>query len=260
MNNAPKGKSMSNEQPNVLVTGGGSGIGEGIVRVLAARGWRVVVNDLDAAKATAVANDVGGIALPGNVDLDAERLIAESVEKAGALHALVNNAGIILRSNLDTIPDDHIDRVFSVNLRAVVRLSRFALPHLERTGGSIVNISSIAAEISQVGGGLYSASKAGVSAFTRQAAAEWGPRGVRVNAVAPGLIRTAMAEAVYSVPETFEKRRAMIPLKKIGRPENIGTVVSFLLSDDAEYVSGQIIEVDGAFSHTLIGLLPHPPA
>ena len=72
---------MSNEQPNVLVTGGGSGIGEGIVRVLAARGWRVVVNDLDAAKATAVANDVGGIALPGNVDIDAERLIAESVER-----------------------------------------------------------------------------------------------------------------------------------------------------------------------------------
>jgi NAD(P)-dependent dehydrogenase (short-subunit alcohol dehydrogenase family) len=81
---------------------------------------------------------------------------------------------------------------------------------------------------------------------------------VRVNAVAPGLIRTAMAEAVYSVPETYEKRRAMIPLKKIGKPENIGTVVAFLLSDDAEYVSGQIIEVDGGFSHTLIGLLPHP--
>jgi NAD(P)-dependent dehydrogenase (short-subunit alcohol dehydrogenase family) len=201
---------------------------------------------------------VGGIALPGDVDKDAERLIAESVKQCGSLHGLVNNAGIIMRSMLESIPDEHIDRTFSVNLRATVRLSRFAMPHLEKTGGSIVNISSIAAEIAQVGGGLYSASKAGVSAFTRQAAAEWGPKGVRVNAVAPGLIRTAMAEAVYSVPETYEKRRAMIPLKKIGKPENIGTVVAFLLSDDAEYVSGQIIEVDGAFSHTLIGLLPHP--
>jgi len=201
---------------------------------------------------------VGGIALPGDVDKDAERLIAESVKQCGSLHGLVNNAGIIMRSMLESVPDEHLDRTFSVNLRATVRLSRFALPHLEKSGGSIVNISSIAAEIAQVGGGLYSASKAGVSAFTRQAAAEWGPKGVRVNAVAPGLIRTAMAEAVYSVPETYEKRRAMIPLKKIGRPENIGTVVAFLLSDDAEYVSGQIIEVDGAFSHTLIGLLPHP--
>lgn len=243
---------------HVLVTGGGSGIGEGIVHVLAERGWHVVVNDVDANKAAAVAKAVGGIALPGDVDKDAERLIAESVKQCGALHGLVNNAGIIMRSMLESVPDEHLDRVFSVNLRATVRLSRFALPHLEKSGGSIVNISSIAAEIAQVGGGLYSASKAGVSAFTRQAAAEWGPKGVRVNAVAPGLIRTAMAEAVYSVPETYEKRRAMIPLKKIGKPENIGTVVAFLLSDDAEYVSGQIIEVDGAFSHTLIGLLPHP--
>lgn len=243
---------------HVLVTGGGSGIGEGIVHVLAGRGWHVVVNDVDAAKAEAVATAVGGIALPGDVDKDAERLIAESVKKCGSLHGLVNNAGIIMRSMLESVPDEHLDRTFSVNLRATVRLSRFALPHLEKSGGSIVNISSIAAEIAQVGGGLYSASKAGVSAFTRQAAAEWGPKGVRVNAVAPGLIRTAMAEAVYSVPETYEKRRAMIPLKKIGKPENIGTVVAFLLSDDAEYVSGQIIEVDGAFSHTLIGLLPHP--
>jgi NAD(P)-dependent dehydrogenase (short-subunit alcohol dehydrogenase family) len=243
---------------HVLVTGGGSGIGEGIVHVLANRGWHVVVNDVNADKAAAVAAAAGGIALPGDVDKDAERLIAESVKQCGALHGLVNNAGIIMRSMLESVPDEHLDRVFSVNLRATVRLSRFALPHLEKTGGSIVNISSIAAEIAQVGGGLYSASKAGVSAFTRQAAAEWGPKGVRVNAVAPGLIRTAMAEAVYSVPETYEKRRAMIPLKKIGKPENIGTVVAFLLSDDAEYVSGQIIEVDGAFSHTLIGLLPHP--
>ena len=243
---------------HVLVTGGGSGIGEGIVHVLAGRGWHVVVNDVNAEKAAAVAKAVGGIALPGDVDKDAERLIAESVKQCGSLHGLVNNAGIIMRSMLESIPDEHIDRTFSVNLRATVRLSRFAMPHLEQTGGSIVNISSIAAEIAQVGGGLYSASKAGVSAFTRQAAAEWGPKGVRVNAVAPGLIRTAMAEAVYSVPETYEKRRAMIPLKKIGKPENIGTVVAFLLSDDAEYVSGQIIEVDGAFSHTLIGLLPHP--
>jgi NAD(P)-dependent dehydrogenase (short-subunit alcohol dehydrogenase family) len=139
---------------HVLVTGGGSGIGEGIVHVLAGRGWHVVVNDVDANKAAAVAKAVGGIALPGDVDKDAERLIAESVKQCGALHGLVNNAGIIMRSMLESVPDEHLDRVFSVNLRATVRLSRFALPHLESTGGSIVNISSIAAQIAPVGGGL----------------------------------------------------------------------------------------------------------
>jgi NAD(P)-dependent dehydrogenase (short-subunit alcohol dehydrogenase family) len=102
-------------------------------------------------------------------------------------------------------------------------------------------------------------SKAGVSAFTRHAAQEWGPLGVRVNAVAPGLIRTAMAEAVYSVPELHEKRRLMMPLRRIGTPIELGKVVAFLLSDDASYVSGQIIAVDGGFSQTLISHLPHPP-
>ena len=86
-----------------------------------------------------------------------------------------------------------------------------------------------------------------------------GPLGVRVNAVAPGLIRTAMAEAVYSVPELHEKRRMMMPLRRIGTPVELGKVVAFLLSDDASYVSGQIIAVDGGFSQTLISHLPHPP-
>lgn len=251
---------MYENERHVLVTGSGSGIGEGIARVLAAHGWNVVVNDVDPDRAASVARSIGGTPMPGDVDVHAEELIAGVVRECGSLHVLVNNAGIIMRSSLESLPDEHIERVFGVNLRSVVRLARFALPHLKVSGGSIVNISSIAAEIAQVGGGLYSASKAGVSAFTRQAAVEWGPLGVRVNAVAPGLIRTAMAEAVYSVPETYERRRSMIPLRKIGRPENIGTVVAFLLSSDAEYVSGQVIEVDGAFSHTLIGLLPHPPS
>jgi glucose 1-dehydrogenase len=226
------------ERQTVLVTGGGAGIGEGIAQVLAARGWHVLVNDVDEAGA---------------------QRVARSVEAAGSLHALVNNAGIIRRSHLADTSEADLDLVYAVNLKAMVRLAQAALPHLQASAGAVVNISSIAAEHPQPGAGFYSMSKAGVSAFTRQAAQEWGPLGVRVNAVAPGLIRTAMAEAVYAVPELHEKRRRMMPLRRIGVPAEIGKVVAFLLSDDASYVSGQVIAVDGGFSQTLITHLPHPP-
>ena len=247
------------ERQTVLVTGGGAGIGEGIAQVLAARGWHVLVNDVDEAGAQRVARAVGGTALPGDIRSDPQALVGRAVESAGSLHALVNNAGIIRRSHLADTSEADLDLVYAVNLKAMVRLAQAALPHLQASAGAVVNISSIAAEHPQPGAGFYSMSKAGVSAFTRQAAQEWGPLGVRVNAVAPGLIRTAMAEAVYAVPELHEKRRRMMPLRRIGVPAEIGKVVAFLLSDDASYVSGQVIAVDGGFSQTLITHLPHPP-
>jgi NAD(P)-dependent dehydrogenase (short-subunit alcohol dehydrogenase family) len=217
-----------------------------------------VVNDIDADAAVKVAREVNGTAIPGDIRADPAALVQQAVAATGGLHALVNNAGIIRRSHLAETSVSDLDTVYEVNLKSMIRLSQAALPELGKSGGAIVNVSSIAAQNPQIGGGFYSMSKAGVSAFTKLAAAEWGPMGVRVNAVAPGLIRTAMAEAVYSVPELYEKRRMMMPLRRIGAPANIGTVVAFLLSDDASYVSGQIIDVDGGFTQTLIGLLPHP--
>jgi len=246
------------KKQTVLLTGGGAGIGEGIAQVLSERGWHVLVNDINPDAANKVAKEVNGTAVPGDIGKDPKRLIEQSVEAAGTLQGLVNNAGIIRRSHMAETSPAEMDEVYTVNLRSMIQLSQAALPHLAQSGGAIVNISSIAADTPQVGGGFYSMSKAGVSAFTRQAAAEWGPQGVRVNAIAPGLIRTAMAEAVYSVPDLYERRCMMIPLRRIGTPADIGTVVAFLLSADAAYVSGQIIAVDGAFTQTLIGLLPHP--
>ena len=122
-----------------------------------------------------------------------------------------------------------------------------------------MSLSSIATFTPQMDVGLYTAAKAGVSAFTAQAAVEWGPRGVRVNAIAPGMTRTAMAEAVYADEELHAKRRAMVPVGRIGTPEDMGRVTAFLLSDDAAYVSGQTIVVDGGFTKVLIDQLPHPP-
>ena len=247
------------DEKTVLVTGAGGGIGEGIAQVLAARGWHVLVNDVDAAGAQRVAQAVGGTALPGDIRSDPQGLVRDAVAARGGLHALVNNAGIIRRSALADTPEAELDLVYEVNLKAMVRLAQAALPHLQQHAGAIVNISSIAAENPQPGAGFYSMSKAGVTAFTQHAAQEWGPLGVRVNAVAPGLIRTAMAEAVYSVPALYEQRRGMMPLRRIGTPAEIGKVVAFLLSGDASYVTGQVIAVDGGFTQTLIAHLPHPP-
>lgn len=243
----------------VLVTGGGSGIGAGIAEVLAERGWRVAINDIDPAAAARTASRLGGVAVPGDVGAAPGEMVDTAARLLGGLDALVNNAGIHRRAPLDRVRPDQLDDVYAVNLRAVVLASQAALPHFRSAGsGAIVNLSSIAVVSPQMDVGLYTATKAGVSALTAQAAVEWGPQGVRVNAVAPGMTRTAMAEAVYADPVLHERRRAMVPAGRIGTPRDIGAVVAFLLSGDASYINGQTIVVDGGFTQTLIGLLPHP--
>lgn len=237
----------------VLVTGAGSGIGEGIATVLAERGWIVAVNDLDPTAATVVAGRIGGVAVPGDAGVDP--IVEEAASALDGLDAFVANAGIHRRALLAEVTGAQLDDVYRVNLRAVVLGCRAALAAGAR---AIVATSSIAAFTPQMGVGLYTAAKAGVSAFVAQAAVEWGPLGVRVNAVAPGMVRTAMAASVYADPELAERRRSMVPLGRIGEPTDIGTVVAFLLSDDAAYVTGQTIVVDGGFTRTLIDLLPHP--
>jgi len=246
--------SAENGVRTVLVTGAGSGIGRGIAEVLAGRGWQVLVNDLDADLAHEVASAVGGVAVPGDVTDD--DLVERSVGAGGGgLHGLVNNAGVILRAPLADISAESIDRALAVNLRAVMLISRHALPYLTATGGAIVNLASMTATSPQLGGGAYSASKAAVIAFTRQAAIEWGGMGVRVNAISPGMVRSAMA-AVYSDPEVVEARRRMVPLGRLGEPGDVGRVTAFLLSDDAGYVTGETILVDGGLAHSLVHSIP----
>jgi NAD(P)-dependent dehydrogenase (short-subunit alcohol dehydrogenase family) len=242
----------------VLVTGAGSGIGAGIAGVLASRGWRVVVNDISAPLAEQVAAQIGGVALPGDVAQEPESIIDRVITEQGRLDGLVNNAGVIRRSPLAEVRAEELDLTYRVDLRAVVLLSQAAFPALSQSGGAIVNVSSMTAFTPQIGAGLYSAAKAGVVAFTKQAAVEWGPAGVRVNSVAPGMVRSAMAEAVYADPVFAEKRRTMIPLRRIGEPDEVGSVVAFLLSADAGYVTGNTITVCGGVLHSLVSQIPQP--
>jgi NAD(P)-dependent dehydrogenase (short-subunit alcohol dehydrogenase family) len=247
-----------------LVTGAGGGIGEGIARVLAEQGWVVAVNDIDPDAAKRVAAEVGGSALPGDVAEAGAEIVAAAAGAAtaagGRLGALVNNAGIVLREPLATAREENLDRVYRVNLRAPILMSQAALPYLQESGGSIVNISSIAVLSPLKGGGLYTAAKAGLAHVTRQASFEWGPLGVRVNAIAPGMIRTKMSGDVWADPELTERRRELTPLGRAGEPEDIGRAVAFLVSDAASFITGQLISVDGGFTQVLLNQMPQSSA
>ena len=241
----------------VLVTGAGSGIGAGIASVLASRGWRVAVNDLDTDLAQALAARIGGIAIAGDVGTHAADIVTRAAQKLEGLTGLVNYAGIHRRAPLASVTEAQLNDVYRVNLQAAILGSQAALAFFA-SGGAIVNTASIAAYTPQMQTGLYSAAKAGIVAFTAQAAVEWGPLNVRVNAVAPGMVRTAMAESVYSDATLHAARVAMVPLRRIGTPEDIGNAVAFLLSADASYITGQTVIIDGGFTHTVIDHLPHP--
>jgi 3-oxoacyl-[acyl-carrier protein] reductase len=252
-------------EQRVLVTGAGAGIGFATARLLAARGYDVAVNDLDADRAetaaAALARDgTRAVAVPGDVsDTDTSlAVVAAAADALGGLTGLVNNAGTLMIGRLDQVSVEAWDRVMAVNLTAAMLCSRHALARFPDAGGAIVNVASIAAFFASPNLGSYSASKAGVMSLTQQSAIEWGVRGVRVNAVAPGLISgTGMTADIDD--DLAGARARIIPLAREGKGEDVARVVAFLLSDDARYVSGQTIGVDGGLNVAALTMIPRPP-
>ena len=241
-----------------LVTGAGSGIGRAIAEDLGSRGAVVTVNDIKPEAAHEVAETLArrgwaGRAFPGDISSpeDVDRMIGAIVREYGALDFLVNNAGIdVIGSVLDT-PWSDWRRVLEVNLLGCVYCTRAVVQVMieRRVRGRIVNISSINALLGWRNRSAYSASKAGVNAFTRCAALELGAFGINVNAVAPGSIDTPIwgETLTPAVREAHAKRTAF---GRIGSPEDVAGVVAFLLSDEAQYVTGQVVAVDGGRSVT----------
>lgn len=231
-----------------VVTGGGRGIGAAIVGRLRSDGYEVTALDVEPD--------------PGVVECDISDAAAiEAVAgEIGPVDVLVNNAAIWRNASFEEVTADDYAEVLAVNLvGAFVCTQAFGRPMLDR-GGAIVNIASIAARAAGRGPGAYSASKAGLLALTEQTALEWGPRGVRCNAVGPGLVPTPGSDAIYGDPAVRASRAAEVPLRRLATPADVAAVVAFLASPDAAYITGQTIYVDGGLTIALLAKLSRLPA
>ncbi|MFS8201422.1 SDR family NAD(P)-dependent oxidoreductase [Streptomyces sp. CWNU-52B] len=237
-----------------LVTGASKGIGAGIAREFAAAGASVVVNYASsAADAERVVRDIqarGGtaIAVQGDVSvpLDVERLFARTVDVYGRFDILVNNAGVYYPQPLETVTQEEIDRQLSVNVTGPIRTIQEALKYFGSEGGTVINIGSLDSARAVPGMSVYAATKGAVDALTRVLAAELGPRGIRVNTLAPGGVETEGIHAagfIGSDAETDMVERT--PLGRIGQPEDLARAAVFFASDDAAWVTGERLTASG---------------
>lgn len=241
---------------NALVTGGNRGLGEAFARGLAEAGARVMIASRDATQNEVALEKMRADGLPVESlvaditrDADVERMVEETVGRLGSIDVLVNNAGICYHRDAWDVPDDEWDAVFDLNVRALFRCSRAVGTHMRgRGGGSIVNIGSISAMIVNrpQNQAAYNASKAAVHQLTKSLAAEWAPDGIRVNAVAPGYVKTEMAPV-----DEPQFRRQWIedsPQQRYALPAEIAGSVVFLASDAAAFVTGSVLVIDGGYT------------
>ncbi|RYF26341.1 MAG: SDR family oxidoreductase [Comamonadaceae bacterium] len=237
----------------VIVTGAGSGIGAATARRFSAEGAKVVIVDLSDKHLAATLADLPAertLAHAADVSRfdDVQAMVDAAVQRFGGLHVLVNNAGIAVQGKVTEASLEDWGKVLGTNVSGVFHGVRAAIPHLLKTRGCVVNTSSV----SGLGGdwemSFYNASKGAVSNFTRALAMDYGKQGVRVNAVAPSLTFTGMTEDIKEDKAQLAKFAERIPLGRGAQPEEIASVIAFLASDDARFVTGVVLPVDGGVS------------
>lgn len=237
-----------------VVTGASKGIGAGIAKELAAQGASVVVNYASskegAEKVVAEITKAGGkaIAVGGSVAKSEEidRLFAETKKAYGKLDILVNNAGVYAFAPLEAITEEEIDRIFDTNVKGLLLTTKAGVALFPPEGGSVINIGSVASENTPPTSAVYSGTKGAVDAITRVFAKELGPKKIRVNAVNPGPVLTeGVKSAGFEGSDFMNQYVQQTPLGRIGQPNDIATIVAFLASDDAGWVTGSLLQVAG---------------
>jgi meso-butanediol dehydrogenase/(S,S)-butanediol dehydrogenase/diacetyl reductase len=232
-----------------IVTGGSRGIGAAIVARLAAEGAMVMVADILPPSETSDA--VGFTQTDLTSAEQVAMLVSETVARWGHLDILVNNAGLGALAETPEMGEDLWDKVFAINVKAIFLACKSAIPEMRPHGGAIVNVASISGLAGDYGMGVYNASKAAVINYTRSLALDCARDGIRVNALCPGLIETAMTQLTLARPEDRAAWLGPIPLGRSGTPEEMASVVAFLASDEASYMTGSIVTADGGVTaHT----------
>lgn len=239
---------MRLENKVAIITGAANGIGEAAAKKFIAEGAKVIVADFSEA-GEAVAKNLGDAARFFKVDVsnkeNVEEMVKFAVDQFGTVDILVNNAGITRDAMLHKMTDEQFDGVLNVNLKGAFNCTQAVYPILkEKKYGRIISTSSVSGIYGNVGQTNYAAAKAAVVGMTKTWAKEFGRNGITANAVAPGFIKTAM---VAAMPEKIiEKMESTIPLQKLGEPEDIANAYAFLASDEAKYITGHVLHVDGA--------------
>lgn len=259
MSNTPSEISGGGKAKVALVTGAGKGIGRGIVLSLARKGYRIIVNDIDenGAELTATeAHKIGAKAITNHCNVGdraaVQQMVKEVIKEFGKIDALVNNAGIARLGLIADLPEEDWRNLFKVNVDGVFFCCQSVVPHMiSRKNGAIVNISSWNGKVGMPIFGAYCATKFAVIGLTQALAKEVAANGIRVNAVCPGVVaETAMRAQIEQVSPAFNippsaERAKSIPLRRLAVPEDVARVVTFLLSEEADYMTGQAINVTG---------------